>query len=157
MATIRVQEAAFDVGAEIAALTEGCPDVGGIGCFLGVVRDDAATDRAARRLTALTLEHYPGMTERAIAAIAETAEQRWALVGCTVIHRVGRLAPGDPIVLVIAAAGHRQPALDATAFLIDWLKTRAPFWKREEFADGEAIWVDARDADDAAAARWDTG
>ena len=102
----------------------------------------------------MTLEHYPAMTERAIARITEEAERRWQLLGCTVIHRVGRLAAGENIVLVLAAAAHRQPALDATAFLIDWLKTKAPFWKKEEFADGGATWVEARDADDAAAARW---
>ncbi len=87
------------------------------------------------------LEHYPAMTERAMARIAEQAEQRWALLGCTVIHRVGRLVPGANIVLVLAAAAHRQPALDATAFLIDWLKTKAPFWKKEQFADGAESWV----------------
>jgi molybdopterin synthase catalytic subunit len=154
MATIRVQEAPFDVGGEIAALTAGRPEIGGIGCFLGTVRDDAALGGGARPLAALTLEHYPGMTERAIAQIAEEAERRWHLAGCTVIHRVGRLEPGEAIVLVIAASAHRQAALDATAFLIDWLKTKAPFWKREEFADGDAAWVDARETDDAAAARW---
>jgi molybdopterin synthase catalytic subunit len=102
----------------------------------------------------MTLEHYPAMTERAISRIVQEAERRWDLLGCTVIHRVGRLAAGENIVLVLAAASHRQAALDATAFLIDWLKTRAPFWKKEEFLDGAATWVAARDADDAAAARW---
>src|ERR1700722_9210529 len=103
----------------------------------------------------MTLEHYPAMTERAIAQITEEAERRWGLLGCTVIHRVGRLVAGANIVLVLAAASHRQAALDATAFLIDWLKTKAPFWKREEFADGGTAWVEAREADDAAAARWE--
>jgi molybdopterin synthase catalytic subunit len=154
MATVRVQAEAFDVGAEIAALTGSRSEIGGIGCFLGVVRDDAALSQGARKLAALTLEHYPGMTERAIARIAKEAEARWTLAGCTVIHRVGRMTPGEPIVLVVAASSHRQAALDATAFLIDWLKTRAPFWKREEFADGEGLWVDARESDDMAAARW---
>ena len=154
MATIRVQEAVFDVSAEIAALTAGRPEIGGIGCFLGIVRDNAALGRSTRTLAALTLEHYPGMTERSIARIAEEAERRWDLVGCTIIHRVGRMTTGEPIVLVVAASAHRQAALDATAFLIDWLKTRAPFWKREDFADGESAWVDAREADDEAAARW---
>ncbi|MBN8873803.1 MAG: molybdenum cofactor biosynthesis protein MoaE [Rhodospirillales bacterium] len=154
MATIRVQTAPFDVGAEIAALTAGRHDIGGIGCFLGVVRDDAVAAGGAPSLAALTLEHYPGMTERAIARIAAEAERRWSLSGCTVIHRVGRLTPNEPIVLVVACSAHRQAALDATAFLIDWLKTRAPFWKREEFVDGRATWVDARESDDAAAARW---
>jgi molybdopterin synthase catalytic subunit len=145
MATIRVQTQEFDIGAEFAALTTGRTDIGGIGCFVGTVRSPAH---------AMTLEHYPVMTERAIARITEEAERRWQLLGCTVIHRVGRLVAGDNIVLVLAAATHRQPALDATAFLIDWLKTKAPFWKKEEFPDGAAAWVEARDADDAAAARW---
>ena len=94
------------------------------------------------------------MTERAIARITDEAERRCGLLGCTVIHRVGRLVAGDNIVLVLAAAAHRQPALDATSFLIDWLKTKAPFWKKEEFANGGSVWVEAREADDAAAARW---
>ncbi len=150
MATVRVQEQDFDVSAELAALTAGRTDIGGIGCFVGTVRDRAGS----RRITAMTLEHYPGMTERAMAAIAEQAETRWQLLGCTLVHRVGRLAPGANIVLVLAAATHRQAALDATAFLIDWLKTRAPFWKKEAFADGSEAWVDARAADTNAAARW---
>jgi molybdopterin synthase catalytic subunit len=154
MAKVRVQAEDFDVGAEIAALTAGRTDIGGIGCFIGTVRD---SDGAAPKVTAMTLEHYPGMTERAIARIVEDAEQRWPLLGCTVIHRVGRLRAGENIVLVIATSSHRQAALDATAFLIDWLKTKAPFWKREEFPDGSGTWVDAKESDDAAAARWTTG
>jgi molybdopterin synthase catalytic subunit len=150
MARIKVQAEDFDIGAEFAALTAGHTDIGGIGCFVGTVRNNALDQRVA----AMTLEHYPAMTERAIARITEEAERRWQLLGCTVIHRVGRLVAGDNIVLVLAAAAHRQPALDATAFLIDWLKTKAPFWKREEFADGGGAWVEAREADDAAAARW---
>ena len=106
-------------------------------------------------IAAMMLEHYPGMTERAMARIAAAAERRWSLLGCTLIHRVGRLAPGANIVLVVAAAAHRQAALDATAFLIDWLKTRAPFWKKEIFADGGEAWVEARAADEDTAARWD--
>jgi molybdopterin synthase catalytic subunit len=148
MATIRVQAEPFDTGAELARLTEGRTDIGGIGCFVGVVRGGGITE--------MTLEHYPGMTERAIGAIAAQAEQRWALLGCTVIHRVGRLLPGEPIVLVLAASAHRQAALDATGFLIDWLKTRAPFWKQERTAEG-AHWVAARAEDDAAAERWTKG
>jgi len=150
MARILVQTEDFDVGTEIAALTHGCTDIGGIGCFVGTVRDD----RLGRPLTALCLEHYPAMTERAIARIVAEAERRWPLLGCTVIHRVGRLVPGANIVLVVAASAHRQAALDSVAFLIDWLKTRAPFWKKEEFAGGHDVWVEARDTDDAAAARW---
>ena len=149
MARISVQTDDFDIGAEFAALTAGRTDIGGIGCFVGTVRADAGG-----RVVALTLEHYPAMTERAIARIVEEAERRWQLLGCTVVHRVGRLVAGENIVLVLAAASHREAALDATAFLIDWLKTKAPFWKKEEFADGGAGWVEARAADDTAAARW---
>ena len=147
MARVLVQEALFDLGAEAAALTAGRTDVGGVASFLGVCRADDG-------LAAMVLEHYPAMTERAIARIAAEAEARWPLTGCTVIHRVGRILPGEPIVLVLAASRHRVAALEACAFLIDWLKTRAPFWKREEFADGRERWVEARAEDDAAAARW---
>jgi molybdopterin synthase catalytic subunit len=153
MATVRVQPEAFDVGAEIAALTAGRSDIGGIGCFIGTVRDAAD----GRGIVAMTLEHYPGMTERAMAAIAAEAEKRWGLLGCRLVHRVGRLLPGEAIVLVLAASAHRQAALDATAFLIDWLKTRAPFWKKEEFSNGAAAWVAAREDDVEAAARWNAG
>lgn len=145
MATVRVQAAPFDTGVEMAALLSGRTDIGGIGCFVGVVRGG---------IRAMTLEHYPGMTARSLDAIAAEAQARWNLLGCTVIHRHGRLLPGDPIVLVLTASQHRAAALDATAFLMDWLKTRAPFWKHEEQEDGTAAWVDARDADTAAAARW---
>jgi molybdopterin synthase catalytic subunit len=150
MATIRVQQAAFDVAAELAALSGGRTDIGGIGCFVGTVRDSAG----GRPITAMTLEHYPAMTERAMAEIAAEAERRWALLGCTLIHRVGTLRPGEAIVLVLAASAHRAAALDATSFLIDWLKTGAPFWKKESFADGDSAWVAARDEDAEAAARW---
>lgn len=150
MATVRVQTQDFDVGAEYRLLTAGHTDIGGVGCFVGTVR--AGAD--GPRLEALTLEHYPGMTERAIGKIVAEAERRWSLLACTVIHRVGRMKPGENIVLVLAAAAHRQAALEATMFLIDWLKTKAPFWKQEAFADGTATWVDARETDDAAAARW---
>lgn len=151
MVTVRVQPEPFDVGREIANLSSGRTDIGGLGCFVGLVRSNGET------LAALTLEHYPAMTERTLAAIAATAETRWSLLGCTLIHRIGRLEPGDPIVLVLTAATHRGPALDATAFLIDWLKTKAPFWKSEQSTDGTSRWVEARDSDDAAAARWTTG
>ena len=153
MARIRVQTEDFDAGAELAALAAGRTDVGGIGCFVGTVRGGAG----GRTLAALVLEHYPAMTERALGQIVAEAERRWALLGCTVIHRVGRLEPGSNIVLVAAASAHRADALEATAFLIDWLKTKAPFWKREEFADGGAEWVAARETDAAAAARWADG
>jgi molybdopterin synthase catalytic subunit len=147
MARIQVQEALFDVAAESAALTAGRTDVGGVASFLGVCRGDDG-------LAAMVLEHYPGMTERALGRIAAEAEARWPLTGCTVIHRVGRILPGEPIVLVLTASAHRAVALESCAFLIDWLKTKAPFWKREEFADGDARWVAAKNEDDAAAARW---
>jgi molybdopterin synthase catalytic subunit len=149
LARVLVQEADFDLGAEYAALTDGRTDIGGIGAFIGTVRQDEGS-----RLAALLLEHYPGMTERAISRIVAEAERRWELQGCTVIHRVGRLPPGANIVLVVAASAHRQAALEATAFLIDWLKTKAPFWKREEFANGSITWVEARESDETAAARW---
>ena len=147
--TIRVQAAAFDLNAELAQMTAGQTNIGGVGSFVGIVRDDPA-----HRLEALTLEHYPGMTEAAMAEIAAQACGRWSLLGCCLVHRVGRLVPGDGIVLVLTAAGHREAALESTAFLIDWLKTRAPFWKQERFVDGSERWVDARVADDEAASRW---
>ncbi|WP_419898168.1 molybdenum cofactor biosynthesis protein MoaE [Roseomonas sp. USHLN139] len=147
MARVLVQEAAFDMAAEQALLAEGRIDVGGIAAFTGLCRADDG-------IAALVLEHYPGMTERALEKIAAEAESRWPLTGCTVIHRVGRILPGEPIVLVLAASRHRTAALEACAFLIDWLKTGAPFWKREEFSDGRERWVEAKASDDAAAARW---
>jgi molybdopterin synthase catalytic subunit len=150
MARVAVQAEPFDAGGELAALAAARTDIGGLASFLGVVRDQAG----GRKIIAMTLEHYPGMTERALAAIAAEAEARWPLAGCTVIHRVGRLVPGEGIVLVATASAHRAAALEACAFLIDWLKTRAPFWKHEELADGTAQWVAARADDEAAAARW---
>jgi len=144
---VLVQEAPFDLGAETEALHAGREDVGGLASFLGICRGDGG-------LSAMVLEHYPGMTERALEKIAREACERWPLTGCTVIHRHGRLVPGDPIVLVLTASAHRVAALEACAFLIDWLKTKAPFWKREEFAGGEARWVEAKAEDDKAAARW---
>ncbi|MFN9335873.1 MAG: molybdenum cofactor biosynthesis protein MoaE [Alphaproteobacteria bacterium] len=147
MARVQVQEALFDMATESAALTACRTDIGGVASFLGVCRGDDG-------LAAMVLEHYPGMTERALGRIAAEAEARWPLTGCTVIHRVGRILPGEPIVLVLTASAHRAAALESCAFLIDWLKTKAPFWKREEFADGDARWVAAKNEDDAAAARW---
>jgi molybdopterin synthase catalytic subunit len=144
---VLVQEAPFDLGAEAARLQQGREDVGGLASFLGICRGDGG-------LVAMELEHYPGMTERALTGIAAEACARWPLTGCTVIHRHGRLVPGDPIVLVLTASAHRVAALESCAFLIDWLKTRAPFWKREEFAGGAARWVEAKAEDDAAADRW---
>jgi len=154
MAKISVQTEDFDVATEMARLTTGRTDIGGLGCFIGIVRDEKSRGAAGRAIRALTLEHYPSMTTRAIGRITDEAERRWDLRGCTVIHRVGRMLPGENIVLVLTVAAHRQAALDATAFLIDWLKTRAPFWKREEFQNGEGAWVEIREADNDAAARW---
>ena len=144
---IAIQEESFDLAAETARLTAGRQDVGGLASFVGLCRADDG-------LAAMVLEHYPGMTERAIARIAGEAAERWPLLGLTVIHRVGRLEPGAPIVLVLTASAHRAAALESCAFLIDWLKTGAPFWKREEFEGGAERWVEAKAADDAAAARW---
>jgi molybdopterin synthase catalytic subunit len=147
MPRIVVQEAAFDLAAESAALSSGRHDIGGIASFVGICRADDG-------IAAMVLEHYPGMTEKALAGIAAEAERRWPLTGCTIIHRVGRLEPGAPIVLVLTASAHRSAALESCAFLIDWLKTGAPFWKREEFADGTTRWVEARAEDAAATSRW---
>lgn len=147
---IRVQAEPFDAGAEIGRFTAGQGrGVGGLATFLGLVRDS----HAGRPVTALTLEHYPGMTERLLSEIEAEAVRRWALQACLVIHRHGRMLPGEAIVLVATASPHRAAALEACAFLIDWLKTRAPFWKLEETPLGEH-WVEARIEDDEAAARW---
>ncbi|MBA3897829.1 MAG: molybdenum cofactor biosynthesis protein MoaE [Sphingomonadaceae bacterium] len=143
MIHVRVGETDFDPGAEMAALGS----AGAIATFIGQVRGDDG-------LVALTLEHYPAMTQAALRALAEEAAARWPLSGVRIVHRVGRLVPGERIVFVGTAAEHRAAALDACAFLIDALKTRAPFWKVEESAGGDRSWVEARDADDAAAARW---
>lgn len=149
---IAVQEADFDVGAELAALTRGQPAVGACASFVGYVRD--RNDGAA--VAAMTLEHYPGMTEKALTAIVDEARGRWDLFDVAVIHRVGRLDIGDRIVLVAVTSAHRGEAFAACEFIMDYLKTRAPFWKREETPEG-ARWVDARETDDAAAGRWGEG
>lgn len=153
--TVRVSEAPFDLGAEAATLSAGRTDVGGVASFVGLCRGDDGPGQ--EKLAALVLEHYPGMTERAIERIAAEACARWPLTGCTVVHRVGRILPGEGIVLVLTASAHRVAALEACAFLIDWLKTRAPFWKREEFAGGAERWVAARAEDDSRAAAWEAG
>jgi len=147
--TIRIQEADFDIAREISALTKGRTDIGAVVSFSGVCRG-SEDDQS---VSALTLEHYPGMAEAEIARHAQTAMSRWPLTGLTVIHRVGRISPGENIVLVLTASRHRQAAFQAAEFLMDYLKANAPFWKREETAAGTA-WVDARSHDDAAAARW---
>ena len=147
--TIHIQEADFDIAKEIAVLTKGHTDIGAVVSFSGICRGDEKGEPIA----ALTLEHYPGMAEAEIARHAETAMSRWPLNALTIIHRVGRIAPGENIVLVLAASQHRQAAFQAAEFLMDYLKTNAPFWKREEKPDGTS-WVEARDHDDAATARW---
>ena len=147
--TIRIQQADFEVAREIAALTEGRSDIGAVVTFSGICRGAGGGETIA----ALTLEHYPGMAEAEIARHAETAAVRWPLTGLTVIHRVGRIAPGENIVLVVTSSAHRHAAFEAAEFLMDYLKAHAPFWKREEGASGTA-WVDAREHDDAAAGRW---
>jgi molybdopterin synthase catalytic subunit len=146
---IRVQAEDFDIGAELAALTEGNPKVGGLAVFVGLVRDMAGEAAVG----AMTLEHYPGMTEKMLARIEAEARERWPLEASLIIHRVGRLEPGERIVLVATASAHRQAAFEACQFLIDWLKTKAPFWKQEETGAG-ARWVESRASDDEAAARW---
>ncbi len=150
---IRVQAEPFDLGAELAGLTAGRTDIGGLASFVGLVREFAREPGGEPAVSAMTLEHYPGMTERQLAAIEAQAIERFQLQASLIIHRYGRMLPGEPIVLVAAAAAHRAPALDACAFLIDWLKTKAPFWKQEETAAGRR-WVDAKPEDDTAAARW---
>lgn len=147
---IRVQTEDFDVGVETAGLSDGNHGVGGVCCFVGLVRDIAPEGAATG---AMTLEHYPGMTEKALAEIEAEAHSRWPLAETLIIHRYGRLQPGDRIVFVGASSAHREAAFDACRFLIDWLKTKAPFWKLEDAGDG-GRWVDARDSDDQAAARW---
>ena len=147
--TVLIQPGDFDTAAEVAALTAGRTDIGAVVTFCGLCRDEAG------RLSALELEHYPGMAEAEIGRIAEEAARRWPLQGLTAIHRYGRVKPGDNIVLVIAASTHRQAAFEAASFLMDYLKSRAPFWKKEHRVDGgEGDWVEAREADDEATARW---
>jgi len=146
---ILVQADAFDLGTEVDAMRQGRTDIGAIASFVGLARDINEGSGVA----AMTLEHYPGMTEKALAALVDEACARWTLQDVTVIHRIGRLLPGDPIVLVAVASTHRGEAFAACEFIMDYLKTQAPFWKKEETADGER-WVEARASDDAAAARW---
>jgi len=147
-----VQAEDFDVGAELAALAGGRTDIGGVTSFVGLVRDMAG----GKRVDAMTLEHYPGMTEKGLAAIEAEALARWPLAATLIVHRYGRLAPGDRIVLIAPASAHRDAAFDACRFLIDWLKTKAPFWKLEDTPEG-AQWVAADARDDDAAARWTEG
>jgi molybdopterin synthase catalytic subunit len=147
--TIRIQAEPFDTAAETAALTEGRADIGALVAFTGLCRDEGG------QLAALELEHYPGMAEAEIDRIARQAESRWPLLGLTIIHRFGRILPGEEIVLVLAASAHRAAAFEAASFMMDYLKTQAPFWKREHLKDGTiGAWVDAKEADDRAMERW---
>jgi molybdopterin synthase catalytic subunit len=147
--TIRIQQADFDIAREISDLTKGRTEIGAVVSFSGICR----SSEAGEPIAALTLEHYPEMAEAEIARHAETAMSRWPLTGLTVIHRVGRITPGENIVLVLTASQHRQAAFAAAEFLMDYLKANAPFWKREEGAGGTG-WVEARSHDDDAASRW---
>jgi molybdopterin synthase catalytic subunit len=149
MARVRVQAEDFDVGRELASLTQGRTDVGGLASFVGLVRKK----NDGQDIQGMTLEHYPGMTEKALEDICAQARGRWDLIDILVIHRVGALVPGDRIVLVGVASAHRGEAFEACEFIMDYLKTRAPFWKKEETAQGPR-WVEARAADDVAASRW---
>lgn len=147
---IRIQAEDFDVSAEIVTLVGNRKDVGAVVTFTGLCRDEGGS------LSALELEHYPGMAEAEIRRIAQSAVERWELTGMTAIHRYGKIAPGENIVLVIACSPHRQAAFDGANYLMDFLKTRAPFWKKEHMKDGSSgNWVEARDADDEAMKRWD--
>jgi molybdopterin synthase catalytic subunit len=152
--TIRLQTQSFDVAAEVDRLSRGRTDIGAVVTFTGICR----ADENGERIAALTLEHYPGMAEAEIARHVEEAHARWPLLGVTVIHRHGRIAPGENIVLVVTASSHREAAFAAASFLMDYLKTRAPFWKQVEKASGqtsiEETWVEAKAADDTAAERW---
>jgi molybdopterin synthase catalytic subunit len=146
---ICIQREDFDAAAEVAALTVGRNDIGAVVTFVGLCRDEGG------RLAALELEHYPGMAEAELARVAEEAAARWPITGATLIHRYGKIAPGDNIVLVVTASPHRRAAFEAAEFLMDYLKTRAPFWKREHLADGTiGVWVEASGDDTAAADRW---
>jgi molybdopterin synthase catalytic subunit len=151
--TIRLQRETFEAAAEVARLTHSRTDIGAVVTFTGICR----ADEKGEAIGALTLEHYPGMAEAEIARHVDEAQARWPLLGVTVIHRYGRMAPGEPIVLVVAASSHRQAAFAAAEFLMDYLKTRAPFWKQVEKPTGgvvEKTWVEAKSADAAAAERW---
>ena len=148
--SVAVQTEDFDISREVAALTTGRTDIGAIVTFTGTVR--GTSDGAA--LSSMTLEHYPGMTEAELARVEAEAHARWPLQGSRIVHRIGELKPGDNIVLVVTASAHRHAAFEAAAFLMDYLKTRAPFWKKETDASGKGHWVDARESDDAALERW---
>ena len=147
---IKVQQEDFDIGAEISRMTANNTSIGGLACFVGLVRDVAGD----AKITSMTLEHYPGMTERQLERLEAEARQRWPLQDVLIVHRYGTLLPGDRIVLVVTASAHREASLQSCEFLIDWLKTKAPFWKLEDTQSG-ARWVAARKEDDKAADRWE--
>ena len=146
--TVRVQTESFDQGAELSGFAQGRSDLGAVVSFTGIVRDEAGT------LDRMEIEHYPGMTEKAIATIVDEAMRRWSLADCLVIHRHGPLRPGDQIMMVVTASAHRVAAFDAAEFPMDYLKSRAPFWKKEFTKDGETDWVDAKVNDEEALKRW---
>lgn len=148
---VRVQAEDFDIAAEVHAITQGRADIGAVVTFTGTVRGTAG----AESIEAITLEHYPGMTEAELDRIEAAALARWPLQATTIVHRVGRLLPGENIVLVVTASAHRQAAFEAAEFLMDYLKTDAPFWKKEDVAGSEARWVDARDSDSTSRDRWE--
>ena len=148
--SVSVQVEDFDISREVAALTSGRSDIGAIVTFTGTVRGK----NEGVELSSMTLEHYPGMTEAELARVEAEAHARWPLQGTRIVHRIGTLAPGDNIVLVVTASAHRHAAFEAAAFLMDYLKSRAPFWKKETDASGAGRWVDARESDDAALERW---
>jgi molybdopterin synthase catalytic subunit len=149
--SVRVQHQDFDIGAEVSRLVAGRTDIGAVVTFSGVVREE----NGGGAIAGMTLEHYPGMTEKELARVEAEACARWPLQASLIVHRVGTLRPGDSIVLVVTASAHRQAAFDAAAFLMDYLKTRAPFWKKELGADGTEHWVEARASDETAAERWE--
>lgn len=147
--TVRVQTGDFDISAEILQLRRGNPKIGAVACFIGLVRDINENATVAE----MTLEHYPAMTQKALSGIVDEAKQRWDIMDILVVHRVGTLKPMDQIVLVVVASAHRGTAFAACEFIVDYLKTRAPFWKKEQTEKG-ACWVEARDSDDDAEQRW---
>ena len=152
---VRVQQAPFDLAEETHRMSAGRSDIGALASFVGLVRDHNQVGDQEGAVMTLTLEHYPGMTEKVLEKLAAEAAERWVLQAVSIIHRVGELAPGDPIVLVLVASAHRHDAFEACQYLMDILKTEAPFWKKERLPNGVERWVDARETDAQAAARWE--
>ncbi len=155
MIYISVQKAVFDVSAEMQRLRQGNAGIGAVASFVGLVRDSNQVGDQSSDVAGLTLEHYPGMTEKALKRIAEQASERWQLQAVTIVHRIGELRPGEPIVLVMTASPHRHDAFDACQYVMDILKTEAPFWKKETLPDGAERWVESRKSDSDAAGRWE--